>query len=76
MLKSVREHCLAALEVHPTHIMENIGRYANMVEGGEEKRLYWEMTLSYGVAQTKATAQWAQDCIDKIENAGAAFGRP
>ncbi len=66
MLKSVREQCLAALEVHPMHIMENIGRYAAMVPDGEQKRLYWEMTLSYGVAQTKATAKWAQECIDKI----------
>ncbi len=71
MLKSVRDRCLAAIETHPARIMGNIGRYADMVSDGEQKRLYWEMTLSYGVVQAKTTAQWAQDCIDKIEAVGA-----
>ncbi len=76
MLKSVRDRCLAAIEAYPAHIMENIGCYAAMVAEGEHKRLYWEMTLEYGVVQTKTTAKWAQDCIDKIEALGAIHESP
>ncbi len=70
MLKSVRAHCLAAIEAYPSHIMENIGRYASMLADGDQKRLYWEMTLEYGVMQARTTAQWAKECIEKIEKEG------
>ena len=70
MLKLLKDRCLTALDTYPVLIMENIGRYAKMVAGGEQKRLYWEMTLEYGIVQAKTTAKWAQDCIDKIELQG------
>ncbi len=70
MLKAVRNRCLAAIDTYPARIMENIGRYADMVADGEQKRIYWEMTLEYGIVQAKTTAQWAQDCIDRIESVG------
>ncbi len=55
MLKAVRNRCLTAIDTYPARIMENIGRYADMVADGEQKRIYWEMTLEYGIVQAKTT---------------------
>ena len=71
MLEAVRDRCLAAIEAYPGRIRENIGRYAEWVSDGEQKRRYWEMTLEYGVAQARTSAQWAQDCIDRIAGNGS-----
>ena len=72
LLKACRSMCLAGLEVQSNKVRPNIDHYATAISDGEDKRLYWEMTLDYGIAITKATAEWAQQCIEKIEKVKSA----
>jgi len=67
LLKSCHDACLAGLTEMPNRVRPIIDRYAAAMQDGEKQRLYWEMTLEYGIAQTRATAEWAQQCIDKME---------
>ena len=67
LLQACRDICLGVLEKAPNEIQGIIDRYASEIPGGEQNRLYWQMTLDYGVAQARATVQWAQACIDKLE---------
>ena len=67
LLKNYRDGCLAAVETSPPHLKKVINGYAAGIADGEHKRLYWEMTLQYGVAQARMTAQWAQSCIELLE---------
>ena len=66
LLKACRDMCLAGLEKH-TEIQKIIDHYASKTPDGERARLYWQMTLDLGISQTKAVAQWAQECIEKLE---------
>ncbi len=68
LLKACHEMCLSALESFPPKLRENIDRYAAEVPDGNRRRMYWEMTLDYGIAQTRATMEWAQKCIEKLED--------
>ncbi len=67
LMKTCREMCLSALEHYQLELRENIGKYAADIPDGNRKRLYWEMTLDYGITQTRATIEWAQKCIEKLE---------
>lgn len=67
LLKTCREMCLSVLEHYQSELRETISRYAVDIPDGERKRLYWEMPLDYGIAQTRATIEWAQMCIEKLE---------
>ena len=67
LLHAYRDMCLDAAVTYPEHIQANIDRYATEIPGGEQSRLYWQMTLDCGVMQTQAAAKWAQMCIDKLE---------
>ncbi|MCL1847029.1 MAG: PadR family transcriptional regulator [Coriobacteriia bacterium] len=67
LLKACRDMCLASPEAQKEHIQANIDRYAAEMPGGEKSRLYWQMTLDFGIMQSQAVAQWAQMCIDKLE---------
>ncbi|MCL1854861.1 MAG: PadR family transcriptional regulator [Clostridia bacterium] len=67
LLNACRDMCLGALETYIQRIQTNIDRYAAGIPDGEESRLYWQMTLDFGVMQMQAVAQWAQMCIDKLE---------
>lgn len=69
LFTALRDMCLGILKTYPEHIKANIDRYAAAVSDGEHKRLYWEMTLDYGMAQARMTAEWAQQCINKLEGA-------
>lgn len=69
LLRACRDMCLAALNTSPENVNENISRYAAAVSDGTHKRPYWEMTLDYGMAQARMTAEWAQRCIDQLEGA-------
>lgn len=68
ILKSYRDMCKAGLDELAEHTQETIGVYQTAVPRGEHDSMYWQMTLDLGVAQTKATIQWAQACIDKLEH--------
>lgn len=67
LLKTCRDMCIAGLEELQKRIPQIINSYSAMIPNGEKRRLYWEMTLQCGIAQTKAMAEWAQECIEKIE---------
>jgi DNA-binding PadR family transcriptional regulator len=67
LLKDCRDLCLATIEEQSRKIQEKIATYSDLIQDGETKRLYWEMTLDYGMSQARATAAWAERCIDKIE---------
>jgi DNA-binding PadR family transcriptional regulator len=67
LLKDCRDMCLSVLEELPMRVQPNIERYAYDVPDGENRRIYWEMTLDYGITQARITLEWAQRCIDIIE---------
>ena len=67
LLKACRDMFLDAAKTYPKRIQANIDRYATEIQGGEKSRLYWQMTLDFGVMQTQAAAKWAQICIDQLE---------
>ena len=67
LLKSCRDMCIKAIDEYPKDIQGKIDQYAAALPDGDKKRLYWEMTLEYGAEHTRATAEWAQRCIDKLE---------
>jgi DNA-binding PadR family transcriptional regulator len=67
LLRSHRDHCLEAVEKNSERVREAIDYYAKSVPGGDEKRLYWEMTFDYGIRQAQVVADWAEDCIKKVE---------
>ena len=68
LLEDCLEICSSLAETFPQLIQDNIDRYAVDIPDGEKSRLYWEMTMDFGIMQTQAVAQWAQKCIDKLEN--------
>ena len=67
LLKTIRDMCLVDLEELPKKAIPSINRYASALPEGKKHQLYWEMTLNYGIAQIRLTAEWAQQCIEKIE---------
>ena len=67
LIKTVRDMCLAELDEHFKNIQADINNYTAATPGGEKENLYWRMTMDFGIAQTKATVQWAQECIEKLE---------
>ena len=66
-LKSCRDMCIAGLEERAQNIQTNISNYKSTILDSEEDSLYWQMTLDFGISQAKATVNWAQDCIEKLE---------
>jgi PadR family transcriptional regulator AphA len=67
MLKKCREECLSELETNCAEIRRNIEDYADIMPDGQAKRKYWLMTLDFGIANIRATADWAHRCIEQIE---------
>ncbi len=45
---------------------EHIGQYRDFI-GEPEKAVYWEMTVDYGRRNMKMYMDWAQSCIDRLE---------
>lgn len=70
MLKKCRERCLTALAANCSDIRQNIENYAGIMPDGQMQRKYWMMTLDLGVAKTQVMADWAQRCIEQIEERG------
>lgn len=60
-----RQKILAGLRAAP----ESIKRYAGMTGQGD-KALYWQMTLEYGQRSMQMQIEWAQACIQKLEEMG------
>ena len=67
LLKACRDMCLDAARSYPEKVQDIICRYAGEIPDGEKSRPYWQMTLDFGITQTRAVAEWAQKCIDKLE---------
>lgn len=67
LLKACRDVCLSAAQTYPEQIQTVIDRYAAEIPDGEKNRVYWQMTLDFGIMQTNVIAEWAQKCIEKIE---------
>lgn len=66
-MKAYRDKCLAVLEEHNGELQSHIDKYKNEIPDGEHESLYWQMTLELGIARIKATIQWAEECIEKLE---------
>lgn len=66
-LKSVRDGIIANLEGKAKKVEQTISHFKSQVPDGEKKGMYWQMAHEYGLAQAKATLQWTQDCIEKLE---------
>jgi len=66
-LKACRDTCLAGLEGQSEKSQMNIDRYKSTIPNGEKESLYWQMTLDFAIVRARATAQWAQECIEKLE---------
>ncbi len=67
LLKACREMCLQSIKAHSEPIERNIAAYENAIPQGRDKSPYWRMTLDYGMAHTRATAEWAERCIHLLE---------
>ncbi|MCL2854975.1 MAG: PadR family transcriptional regulator [Defluviitaleaceae bacterium] len=68
ILISLRDAAKAALGAQAPENQANINHYKAISPNGEREALYWEMTHAYGIAEVKAMIEWAQDCINKLEN--------
>ncbi|MGL5436315.1 MAG: PadR family transcriptional regulator [Lachnospiraceae bacterium] len=66
-LKAYRDMCLTGLEEQVSKFQTSINNYQSTIPDGKDESLYWQMTLDFAVAQTKANLQWAQECIEKLE---------
>ncbi|MDE7171508.1 MAG: PadR family transcriptional regulator [Oscillospiraceae bacterium] len=63
--ESVKRCCelfLKSLESVPQYI----DTYGDMI-GQKDKALYWQMTAEYGRRSTQMQIEWAQDCIQRLE---------
>lgn len=67
LLKACRDQCNAQMAHYHPQVEKVIQSYADEIDGGQQKQLYWRMTLDFGYSQTQAAAQWAQRCIDLME---------
>ena len=70
MLRQCREYCLRALEANCAATRQVIEDYARNTPDGQRRSAYWQMTLDYGATQTRAIADWAERCIERMEGEG------
>lgn len=61
-LKEEGERALKELEIVPQYI----NAYAQYVDQSE-KTVYWEMTVDYGRRRMQMQVDWAQNCIERLE---------
>ena len=67
LLKACHKMCLNHVETLQMNATASIDHYASAIPDGDSHRLYWEMTLEYGITSAQAIAKWAQSCIEKLE---------
>ena len=67
LLNTCRDVCKSALEELPKQVAPNIERYAAIIPDGKDSQPYWEMTLDFGVAQFRMVLEWAERCIEVME---------
>ena len=67
LLKECRDMCRMSLQRFEYVNNQNIAEYASLVDNGEANSKYWRMTMEYGLAMTKATLEWAENCIQQLE---------
>lgn len=39
------------------------------IVGDKRKSLFWQMTLEYGILHRQMVAQWAAQCMERLEEA-------
>lgn len=61
-LKACYEMYQKSLEAIP----EYIASYKEAIKAGD-KALYWEMTVDYGIRNMQMNIEWAQRCIERLE---------
>lgn len=61
-LKDECEECLESMKP----VQGYIETYGNIV-GDKEKSVYWQMTLDYGRRNLQGYIDWAQSCIERLE---------
>jgi DNA-binding PadR family transcriptional regulator len=66
-LKGVRGAININLDGKAKEVQDFIDNYKTTVPGGEERSIYWQMAQEYGITQAKATVQWAEEWIEKLE---------
>jgi len=47
---------------------ERVENYQTIV-GNTRKSLFWQMTLEYGILHRQMVAQWAAQCMERLEEA-------
>jgi len=67
LLKACRKMCLAHIENLQKRATSSISHYSTKFYDGANHSLYWEMTLDYGIANSRTTVEWAERCIEKLE---------
>lgn len=67
-LKSYRDMCIDGLTKQTEKFQANIEHYKQMLPDGNDDSIFWQMTVDSGVAHAKASIQWANACIEKLEN--------
>ena len=67
LLRECRDECREAIETNCPDSRQSIKDYSELVNDGRAKSKYWAMTLDFGVTMTKATLEWAENCISQIE---------
>ena len=67
LLQAYRGALAAGLKNFAGNVQASIDNYASEIPDGKVKSLFWQMTLDYGIAQAEASAQWAQRCIERLE---------
>jgi DNA-binding PadR family transcriptional regulator len=67
LLRKCIKQCrdILALEYSTAH--QTIAAYAEQIDQGQEKSMYWEFTLELGIAGTKTMLDWAEKCLARIE---------
>ncbi len=63
--ESVKKSCEMFLKSLGS-VPQYIDTYADII-GQKEKALYWQMTAEYGRRSTQLQIDWAQDCINQLE---------
>ena len=69
-LKTVRVALTDHLDVKLKQIENTINNFIATRPNGEQRGVYWQMTHGFAVAHAKATLQWAEECIAKLDFMG------
>lgn len=63
--RKFKEQCEKAVESLES-VPEYIAAYSSYIDD-KDKAVYWEMTVDYGRRKLQMCADWAQDCVRRLE---------